>query len=129
MMVGDRLRELREDKKLSQGELMNRTGLARSYISRVENGHTTPSIETMEKLAHALEIPLYAIFYDGEEPPKPALPLTPIRRGESRKNERLISHLRRSLARMSTKDRQLLLQVARRMTHRKRGPKRTAKNA
>jgi transcriptional regulator with XRE-family HTH domain len=129
MIIGDRLRELREEKKLSQGDLMNRTGLARSYISRVENGHTTPSLETMEKLAHALEIPLYAIFYDGEDPPKPAFPPTPTRRGESRKNERLILHLSRSLAKMTKQDRQLLLQVARRMTHRKRGPKLTAKNA
>jgi transcriptional regulator with XRE-family HTH domain len=129
MIIGDRLRELREEKKLSQGEIMNRTGLARSYISRVENGHTTPSIETMEKLAHALEIPLYAIFYDGEEPPKPAFPSTPIRRGESRKNEWLITRLSRSLAKMSQEDRQLLLQVARKMTHRKRGPKMAAKNA
>ncbi len=129
MMVGERLRELREEKKLSQGDVMKRTGLARAYISRVENGHTTPSVETMEKLAHALEIPLYAIFYDGEGPPKPALPLTRIRPGELRKNERLISQLRRLLARMGAGDRQLLLQVAHRMTHRKRSPKMTAKNA
>src|SRR5260370_37265683 len=103
MMVGDRLRELREEKKLSQGELMNRTGLARSYISRVENGHTTPSIETMEKLVHALEIPLYAVFSAGEGPPKPPLPLSPIRGGESRTNERLITDFTHSRARMSGK--------------------------
>jgi len=45
------------------------------YISRVENGHTVPAIETLEKLARALEVPLYQLFYDGEEPPKlPNLP-------------------------------------------------------
>ena len=41
----------------------------RCYISRVENGHTVPSIETLEKLARALEVPLYQLFYDSEELP------------------------------------------------------------
>ncbi len=69
MMIGQRLRELRESKKLSQGDVEHRTGLLRCYTSRVENGHTVPSIETLEKYARALEIPLYRFFYDGEEPP------------------------------------------------------------
>src|SRR5215468_11357435 len=55
MIIGDRLRALREDKKLSQGDIEKRTGLLRCYISRVENGHTVPAIETLEKLARALE--------------------------------------------------------------------------
>ena len=70
MIIGDRLRALREEKKLSQGDIEKRTGLLRCYISRVENGHTVPAIETMEKFARALEVPLYQLFYDGEEPPK-----------------------------------------------------------
>ena len=70
MIIGTRLRELREAKKLSQGDIEKRTGLLRCYISRVENGHTVPAIETLEKLASAMEIPLYQLFYDGEEPPK-----------------------------------------------------------
>jgi len=69
MIIGDRLREMREGKKLSQGDIEKRTGLLRCYISRVENGHTVPAIETLEKLARALEVPLYQLFYDGEEPP------------------------------------------------------------
>ena len=69
MIIGDRLRALREEKKLSQGDIEKRTGLLRCYISRVENGHTVPAIETLEKLARALECPLYQLFYDGEEPP------------------------------------------------------------
>jgi len=73
MLIADRLRGLRGAKKLSQGE--KRCGLRRAYISRVEHGHTVPSIETLEKLARALEVPLYQLFYDGEEPPKlPHLP-------------------------------------------------------
>src|SRR6266516_3220299 len=51
MIIGDRLRALREDKKLSQGDIEKRTGLLRCYISRVENGHTVPAIETLEKMA------------------------------------------------------------------------------
>jgi len=66
MIIGDRLRALREEKKLSQGDIEKRTGLLRCYISRVENGHTVPAIETLEKLARALECPLYQLFYDGE---------------------------------------------------------------
>jgi transcriptional regulator with XRE-family HTH domain len=70
MIIGDRLRELREGKKLSQGDIEKRSGLLRCYISRVENGHTVPAMETLEKLARALEVPLYQLFYEGEEPPK-----------------------------------------------------------
>jgi transcriptional regulator with XRE-family HTH domain len=68
MIIGDRLRELREEKKLSQGDVEKRTGLLRCYISRVENGHTVPAVETLEKLARAFEVPLYQLFYEGEEP-------------------------------------------------------------
>jgi transcriptional regulator with XRE-family HTH domain len=60
MIIGDRLREMREAKKLSPGDIVKRTGLLRCYISRVENGHTVPAIETLEKLARALEVPLYS---------------------------------------------------------------------
>ena len=67
---GDRLRALREEKQLSQGDVEKRSGLLRCYISRVENGHTVPAIDTLEKMARALEIPMYQLFYEGEEPPK-----------------------------------------------------------
>ena len=67
MLIGNRLKEIRESKDLSQGHIEKRTGLLRCYISRVENGHTVPSIETLEKLARALEIPMYQFFYDGED--------------------------------------------------------------
>ena len=70
MIAGARLRALREEKKLSQGVVEERTGLLRCYISRVENGHTVPAVETLEKFARALEIPIYQLFYEGENPPK-----------------------------------------------------------
>jgi DNA-binding XRE family transcriptional regulator len=62
IMIGDRLRALREEKNLSQGDIEKRTGLFRSYISRVEHGHTVPTIETLEKMARAFEIPMYQLF-------------------------------------------------------------------
>ena len=74
MYIAEKLRQFRESKNLSQGDIEKRTGLLRCYISRVENGHTVPAIETLEKLARALEVPMYKLFYDGEEPPKPLLP-------------------------------------------------------
>jgi len=70
MIIGGRLRALREEKQLSQGDIEKRTGLLRCYISRVENGHTVPAIETLEKMARALELPLYQLMYDGDEPPE-----------------------------------------------------------
>jgi transcriptional regulator with XRE-family HTH domain len=70
LMIGERLRAIRESKNLSQGDIEKRTGLIRCYTSRVENGHTVPSLDTLAKYAQALEIPLYQLFYDGEEPRK-----------------------------------------------------------
>ena len=69
LMIGERLRAIRESKNLSQGDIEKRTGMLRCYTSRVENGHTVPSIETLAKYAQALDIPLYQIFYDGEAAP------------------------------------------------------------
>ena len=58
-IVGDRLRELREHKKPSQGNIEQRRGLLRCQLSRVENGHTVRAVETLEKFASALEVPVY----------------------------------------------------------------------
>ena len=62
MVIGDRLRELREAKELSQDDIEKRTGLLRCYMSRVENNRTVPSVDTLEKLARALEVPMYQLF-------------------------------------------------------------------
>jgi len=48
LIIGDRLKSLRESKDLSQGDIEKRTGLLRCYISRVENNHTVPSVGTLE---------------------------------------------------------------------------------
>lgn len=74
MIIGKRIRQLREMKKLSQGDIEETTGLLRCYISRVENGHTVPSLETLERFAGALGVPLYLLFYeDGGTPDTPNL--------------------------------------------------------
>jgi len=120
MVIGDRLRDLRVQKNLSQGDIEKRTGLLRCYISRVENGHTVPAIETLEKMARAMEVPLYQLFYDGEEPPK--LPnllkgkdRDDVSWGSSGKNARILSNFRRLLKRTSESDRKLLLFIAQKM--------------
>jgi len=68
MIIGKRLRYIREQKNLSQGDIESKTGLLRCYISRVENGHTVPVLGTLEKWARALEVPLYQLFYGDEKP-------------------------------------------------------------
>jgi transcriptional regulator with XRE-family HTH domain len=123
MIIGDRLREMREEKKLSQGDIEKRTGLLRCYISRVENGHTVPAIETLEKMARALECPLYQLFYEGEEPPK--LPNVLKRKssdeivwGSTGKEARYLNKFRRLLGKTEESDRKLLLYMAQKMANR-----------
>ena len=120
MVIGDRLKELREQKKFSQGDVEKRTGLLRCYVSRVENGHTIPAIETLEKFARALEVPVYQLFYDGEEPPKvPTL----IKRkssndlawGSSGKDAKFLNKLRRVLGKTNEEDRKLILYTLQKM--------------
>ena len=124
MIIGDRLRALRQEKKLSQGDIEKRTGLLRCYISRVENGHTVPGIETLEKMARALEIPVYRLFYDGERLPE--LPHLRERKTAaeiawdgSGKDAHLLSKFRRLFSRVGESDRKLLLSLARKMANQK----------
>ena len=126
MIIGERLRALREEKKFSQGVIEKRTGLLRCYISRVENGHTVPSVETLEKFARALEVPMYLLFYDGEEPPK--LPNLPKRKtaddiawGSKGKEARLLAKFCRLFSRMEEGDLGMVLFMAQKMTRRKAG--------
>lgn len=124
MVIGTRLRSLREERKLSQGDIEERTGLLRCYISRVENGHTIPSIETLERLASALEMPLYQLFFDGDEPPP--LPNLSKRKTteelaldeESQRELRFFEKVKRLLGRINERDRQLLLYMAQKLANR-----------
>src|SRR5579872_4135855 len=124
MVIGRRLRKLREERNLSQGDIEKRTGLLRCYISRVENGHTVPSLETLERLAAALELPLYQLFYEGDEPPA----LTNLSKrqtteelvldAEQEKELRFFEKVKRLLGRIDEKDRQLLLYMAQKLASR-----------
>src|SRR6267154_2892951 len=104
MVIGDRLKTLREAKDLSQGDIEKRTGMLRCYVSRVENGHTVPSMETLEKFAGALEMPLFHLMYDGDKPlalPKSAKRSTEDSLESPRSGASLMRKLLRLLAKMS----------------------------
>src|ERR1700735_5880953 len=119
MIIGDHLRAIREEKKLSQGEIEKRTGLLRCYISRVENGHTVPAIETLEKMARALEVPMYQLFYDAETTPA-AKPLkVPTGWGSTGHDARTPDKFRRLLRRTSAGNLKLLLSMAEKMSQKK----------
>jgi transcriptional regulator with XRE-family HTH domain len=120
MIIGDRLRAIREEKKLSQGDIEARTGLRRCYVSRVENGHTVPAVETLEKFARALDIPMHHLFYDGEEPPQLPNLVRPRSSdenawGSSGKDARFLGKLRRVLSKSNKADRKIILLLAQKM--------------
>lgn len=124
MQIGQRLKELREIKKFSQGTIEKRTGLLRCYVSRVENGHTVPSVDTLEKWARALEVPLYKMFHDGEEPLPKMKHLTVSEElslwGEGPKEWKELVLLSKDLARMHDRKRGLLLKMAQNLALRAR---------
>jgi transcriptional regulator with XRE-family HTH domain len=119
MVIGERLKVLRQHKGLSQGDVEKRSGLLRCYISRVENGHTVPSVETLGKLALALGVRMYELFYDGENPPAPQLPITDDGWGSSGRDARMLGIFRRLLRRANPADRKLLLFMAQKMSRRR----------
>jgi transcriptional regulator with XRE-family HTH domain len=124
MVIGDRLKELREAKELSQGDIEKRTGLLRCYISRVENNHTVPAVNTLEKLARALEVPMYQLFHAGEASPD-------VRRstpddqedhdnwGITGRDREYVSTLQKALGKMTPGNRNLLLHVLQKVAKRK----------
>src|SRR5437899_6607790 len=67
--IGEVIKTYRSQRGLSQGDIERRTGLLRCYLSRVENGHTVPSLETLAKIAEAMDISL-AEFFPGAETPR-----------------------------------------------------------
>ena len=133
MVIGDRLKTLREAKNFSQGDIEEKTGLLRYYVSRVENGHTVPAVETLEKFARALELPLHHLMFDGDEPP--SMPKS-AKFGKfanslesSRQGKVLMRKLVPLLAKMSQDDRNLILFMAGRVAKRQGGMKRGRKAA
>jgi transcriptional regulator with XRE-family HTH domain len=123
MIIGERLRELRKQKNFTQGEVESRTGLLRCYISRVEHGHTVPSVVTLEKFARALEVPIYQLFYDGENPPPANLAKRKTGNeaewGNKGKDARLLAKFRQLFSRMDKRDLRLVIVTAQKMAKRK----------
>ena len=124
MVIGERLKQIRAQKKLSQADIERETGLLRCYISRVENGHTVPSVETLEKFAHALQVPMYQLFYDSEEPPEiPNLPKSEPADdtlwGSSGQDARILAKFRRLFSRLEQDDLGLVFLMAQKMHRRK----------
>jgi transcriptional regulator with XRE-family HTH domain len=110
MDIGKRLLELRTAKNLSQGDIEKRTGLLRCYVSRVENGHTIPSLDTLQRWATALDVEVYQLFFEGEGKPE-SVPVG-AREGLDRREGELLGYFRRA----AEPDKQLMLDMARKMT-------------
>jgi len=104
--IGATIREFRLQRGMSQGDIEKRTGLLRCYLSRVENGHTVPSLETLQKIAGSLEMPLSQFFSD--EPIKETYGIS---LGEE--DIRFLTQIQRYSANLNDSDRRLLLAMVR----------------
>ena len=122
MPIGQRIRQLRLQEGLSQRDLERTTGLFSCYISRVEHGRTVPSLETLERFAEGLNVPLYRLFLSVDGGPAVTRP-TPSRSLEELANEntpdgieaRLLLEFGSLIPRLSAADRALLIDCARRL--------------
>ncbi len=129
MGIGERIRVMREQRQLSQGDIEEKTGLLRCYISRVENGHTVPSLETLERFAGALDVPLYKLFYNAEEPTLSFTTSDPSSlerlshaEGPEGAEARFLLKLRELQEHLSSTDRNVLLALAKKMAVRTASP-------
>jgi len=112
MNIGETIRNFRLDKGMSQGDIEKRTGLLRCYLSRVENGHTVPSLDTLSKIAHAMDMPLGQFFSDGDYDnggTHKALPQL------SDDEVRFLSQIRRYSTRMNESDRKIVLTMVKKL--------------
>ena len=107
MNIGITIRDYRLQKGMSQGDIEKRTGLLRCYLSRVENGHTVPSLETLQKIAGALDLPLSQFF--AEEPVHRDVAAIALSEDEIR----FLTQVQRYSAHLSDSDRKLLLAMVR----------------
>ena len=105
--IGGTIRDYRLQKGMSQGDIEKRTGLLRCYLSRVENGHTVPSLETLQKIAGALDLQL-AQFFAEDNVSKEVSTLN-----LSEEEIRFLTQVQRYSANLSDSDRRLLLAMVR----------------
>jgi len=127
MAIGVRLRQLREQRKMSQGDVEKLTGLFRCYTSRVENGHTVPLLDTLEKYAAAFGVPLHQLFYEGNKPPP--LPKLRLRKtleelakepGKEGAEAKFLLKLKKLLTKVKERDRAVFLATAQKLAAAKR---------
>ena len=107
MNIGTTIRGYRLEKGMSQGDIEKKTGLLRCYLSRVENGHTVPSLETLQKIAKALDLQLSEFFAEevvGRE-------MSGLNLGEE--EIRFLTQVQRYSAHLGDSDRRLLLAMVR----------------
>jgi transcriptional regulator with XRE-family HTH domain len=110
MNIGETIRNYRLQKSMSQGDIEKRTGLLRCYLSRVENGHTIPSLETLAKIATAMEVPLARFFGDGtSESGGKAVPHL------ADDEVRFLTQIRRYSPNLNESDRKLVIAMVRKM--------------
>ena len=113
MNIGETIRNYRLQRGMSQGDIEKRTGLLRCYLSRVENGHTVPSLETLAKIAEAMDISL-ADFFPGTETPRDKE--TQKMLGELSQDEiRFLVEIKRYSSTLSDGDKRLVLAMIRKM--------------
>ena len=112
MNIGETIRSFRLQRSMSQGDIEKRTGLLRCYLSRVENGHTIPSLDTLAKIAGAMDLALSQFFAEGSNS-----------HGHSHKGlpqlsddeVRFLSQMRRYSANLNDSDRKLVLAMVKKM--------------
>jgi len=110
MNIGETIRNYRLQKGMSQGDIEKRTGLLRCYLSRVENGHTIPSLDTLSKIAGAMELPLSQFFAEpGHNNGSKGLPQL------SDDEVRFLSQIRRYSTSLNDSDRKLVLAMVKKM--------------
>jgi transcriptional regulator with XRE-family HTH domain len=111
MNIGETIRNYRLQKGMSQGDIEKRTGLLRCYLSRVENGHTIPSLDTLAKIAGAMEVPLGQFFSDHHHSNGSGRNLPRLTEDEVR----FLSQIRRYTSNLNESDRKLVLAMVRKM--------------
>lgn len=112
MNIGETIRNFRMQKGMSQGDIEKRTGLLRCYLSRVENGHTVPSLDTLAKIAGSLDIPLGHFFADNPaDGPSNGKNLPQL----SEEEVRFLSQIRRYSSNLNDSDRKLVLAMVKKM--------------
>lgn len=110
MNIGETIRNFRLQKGMSQGDIEKRTGLLRCYLSRVENGHTIPSLDTLAKIAAAMDVALAQFFSEpSSDNGNRTLPQV------SDDVLRFLNQIRRYSASLNDSDRRLVLTMVKKM--------------